>query len=156
MEYTHAVIYLCFIHSHTDTLCPIHNCPELSSLSVSHTRSICPSLSASHSLSSETHTCIQYHSVTGGCGDLDDNDGIYLKGIYNRQQDHKVKQGSVISDCTFSHGADDAIDINGAMVMIKRTLIDGWKHEGVAASGTPLAVVIIKVPYTVLLILIYQ
>jgi hypothetical protein len=56
----------------------------------------------------------------------------------------------VISDCTFAHGADDAIDVNGAMVLIRRTWIDGWFHEGVAASGTPLAVVIVKVRSTFL------
>jgi len=65
----------------------------------------------------------------------DDNDGVYLKGVYRRPGRPKSLAGSLITGCVFSQGGDDAIDVNGAAVLVHRTLIDGWRHEGVAASG---------------------
>lgn len=46
---------------------------------------------------------------------MDDSDGIYLKGVFGSQKRFKneARRGSLIQDCTFAHGADDAIDING-------------------------------------------
>lgn len=43
----------------------------------------------------------------------DDNDGLYLKGIFIQKGLKKSPLGSVIADCTFAHGGDDAIDVNG-------------------------------------------
>ena len=46
---------------------------------------------------------------------MDDSDGIYLKGVFgsHKRSKNEARQGSLIQDCTFAHGADDAIDING-------------------------------------------
>jgi len=46
---------------------------------------------------------------------VDDSDGIYLKGVFgsHKRSKNEARRGSLIQDCTFAHGADDAIDING-------------------------------------------
>ncbi|TNF37322.1 MAG: right-handed parallel beta-helix repeat-containing protein, partial [Deltaproteobacteria bacterium] len=62
----------------------------------------------------------------------DDNDGIYLR-------DAKLVAGeaveSVLRDCVFAVGEDDGIDHNEALVRVERTWIEGFYHEGVAASN---------------------
>lgn len=58
----------------------------------------------------------------------DDNDGIYLGG-----GDTGGPQSS-ITDSTFAVGEDDAIDHNGSRVRIERVWIEGFFHEGIAAS----------------------
>ena len=46
--------------------------------------------------------------------ECDDNDGVYLKGVFAQPgSGGRQRKGSLIQDCTFAHGADDAIDING-------------------------------------------
>jgi hypothetical protein len=57
----------------------------------------------------------------------DDNDGIYLQGTTPGQ--------SSITHSVFAVGEDDAIDHNGATVRIEHTWIEGYSHEGVAASS---------------------
>ena len=52
-------------------------------------------------------------SSSSACADLDDNDGLYLKGLYRAPGEPRRRKGSLVQDCTFAHGADDAIDING-------------------------------------------
>lgn len=64
--------------------------------------------------------------------DDDDNDGIYL---LNAAEDGGKPVTSVIRDTVFAAGEDDAIDQNGATVLIERVRIDGFAHEGVAASS---------------------
>ncbi|MEZ4265915.1 MAG: right-handed parallel beta-helix repeat-containing protein [Myxococcota bacterium] len=64
--------------------------------------------------------------------DDDDNDGIYL---LNAAEDGGAPVVSVIRDSVFAAGEDDAIDHNGASVLIERVRIDGFAHEGVAASS---------------------
>ncbi len=63
--------------------------------------------------------------------DDDDNDGIYL---LNAAKEGGAPVVSVIRDSVFAAGEDDAIDHNGATVLIERVRIDGFAHEGVAAS----------------------
>lgn len=59
----------------------------------------------------------------------DDNDGIYLAD--NKQSGAQ----SVLEDCIFERGEDDAIDHNGANVTIRRTWLRDFAHEGIAASN---------------------
>lgn len=59
-----------------------------------------------------------------GQADDDDNDGIYL-----RLGSHRLE------GVTFAMGEDDAIDQNGADVEIRGVVIDGFRHEGIAASN---------------------
>lgn len=61
--------------------------------------------------------------------DDDDNDGLYLRGV------HKSQRPSVVADSIFVLGEDDAIDHNGAVVTVERTVIDLWANEGVACSN---------------------
>ena len=44
-------------------------------------------------------------------------------------------RGSIVEDCTFANGGDDAIDVKSAVVVLRRLVIDGWLHEGIAASA---------------------
>jgi hypothetical protein len=70
--------------------------------------------------------------------DDDDNDGIYL---LNAAVEGGEAVTSVIRDSVFAAGEDDAIDHNGATVLLERVRIDGFAHEGVAASTGGLVVV---------------
>ncbi len=58
----------------------------------------------------------------------DDNDGIYL----NDPNPGEVP--SLLRNCVFVTGMDDAIDHNGAMVNVENCVIEDFYHEGVAAS----------------------
>ncbi len=66
-----------------------------------------------------------------GLAEDDDNDGVYLK-------DALLEGGepvpSRLEDVVFALGEDDAIDHNGATVVIERAWLEGFRHEGVAAS----------------------
>jgi hypothetical protein len=75
-----------------------------------------------------------------GVQDDDDNDGLYLLGVYTDDDDLPVE--SVITDSYFGTGEDDGIDHNNALVRVERTWIEDFAHEGVAASvGRRIAVV---------------
>jgi len=67
-----------------------------------------------------------------GVLDDDDNDGIYLR-------EARLVAGeaveSVLRDCVFAVGEDDGIDHNEALVRVERAWIEGFAHEGVAASS---------------------
>lgn len=67
-----------------------------------------------------------------GSFDDDDNDGIYLRGAYEDAAGKEVE--SVLRDMVFAVGEDDAIDHNDALLRIERTWIEGFRHEGLAAS----------------------
>jgi len=64
--------------------------------------------------------------------DDDDNDGMYFVGI--REVDDEII-GSTLTDVVFSVGEDDAIDHNDAELTVTHAWIEGFEHEGVAASG---------------------
>ena len=66
-----------------------------------------------------------------GAVDDDDNDGIYLRGVATVDG---APVESVLRDCVFAVGEDDGIDHNDALVRIERAWIEGFSHEGVAAS----------------------
>ena len=62
----------------------------------------------------------------------DDNDGLYFVGALSVSD---TVVGSSLTDVVFSMGEDDAIDHNDAELTISRAWIEGFIHEGVAASG---------------------
>ncbi|MBI2894373.1 MAG: right-handed parallel beta-helix repeat-containing protein [Deltaproteobacteria bacterium] len=68
-----------------------------------------------------------------GVAEDDDNDGIYLSGALERDGE---EQTSTIRDTVFAGGEDDAIDHNGALLVVERAWIEGFAHEGIAASGS--------------------
>jgi hypothetical protein len=75
-----------------------------------------------------------------GLAEDDDNDGIYLLGVYLDGNEMPVR--SLISDSFFFMGEDDGIDHNDAFVRVERTWIEGFAHEGIAASvGNSISVV---------------
>ncbi len=59
----------------------------------------------------------------------DDNDGIYL---YDALDD---SHPSLIRDCVFATGKDDAIDHNMAIVRVESCVIEDFDNEGIAASN---------------------
>lgn len=61
----------------------------------------------------------------------DDNDGLYLLGRHTSSQ----VGPSIILSCILAHGEDDAIDQNGADVMVLDTYISAFSHEGIATSN---------------------
>ena len=65
-----------------------------------------------------------------------DNDGMHIDYEYPGQD-----KLSVIENCFFISGKDDAIDHQNAYVEVKNTWLEDWIHEGVAASneGTPIS-----------------
>ena len=67
-----------------------------------------------------------------GIAEDDDNDGIYLLGVYVDDNEFPVR--TEISDSFFFVGEDDGVDHNNAFVLIERTWIEGFANEGVAAS----------------------
>lgn len=60
----------------------------------------------------------------------DDNDASYFNGVYPN-----ATQPSVVDNCVFVTGKDDAIDHNGANLEIRNCWIDGFDNEGIAASN---------------------
>lgn len=67
-----------------------------------------------------------------GIADDDDNDGIYLRDALLDGQGNP--ETSRVEECVFSLGEDDGIDHNEAEVEIRNTWIEGFRHEGIAAS----------------------
>ncbi len=59
----------------------------------------------------------------------DDNDGFYFLNPHSSSD-----EPSIVDGCYFIKGKDDAIDHNGAKLIVKNTYIDGFTHEGIAAS----------------------
>ena len=63
----------------------------------------------------------------------DDNDGLYLQGVWTDADGAAAP--STLTDVVFAVGEDDAIDHNDALVLVERAWIEGFEHEGVAASA---------------------
>jgi hypothetical protein len=61
----------------------------------------------------------------------DDNDAIYLRGTLMLDGEPAMSR---IADTTFIGGQDDGVDHNSATVELERVWIEGFAHEGVAAS----------------------
>ena len=59
----------------------------------------------------------------------DDNDGLYFNGAPSSLET------SLVERCTFITGKDDGIDHNGSVLAITGCWIEGFLHEGVAASN---------------------
>lgn len=75
-----------------------------------------------------------------GIAEDDDNDGIYLLDVFIDENDLPVQ--TVIRDSVFFLGEDDGIDHNNALVRVEDTWIEGFAHEGVAASvGNTISIV---------------
>ena len=60
----------------------------------------------------------------------EDSDGFHIDYLYPGSDEY-----SVIDNCYFITGKDDAIDHHGARLKVTNCWIDGWMHEGVACSG---------------------
>ena len=60
----------------------------------------------------------------------DDNDGFYFLEMYPA-----AEKPSVVENCYIITGKDDGIDHNGAWLNVNDCWIEGWMHEGVAASN---------------------
>ncbi|MCD4663662.1 MAG: right-handed parallel beta-helix repeat-containing protein [Bacteroidales bacterium] len=60
----------------------------------------------------------------------DDNDASYFYNVYPN-----ASQSSLIENCVFISGKDDGIDHNAASLNIKNCRIEGFDHEGIAASN---------------------
>lgn len=60
----------------------------------------------------------------------DDNDASYFYNLYPN-----TSEPSIIENCVFITGKDDGIDHNEASLNIKNCWIEGFYHEGVAASN---------------------
>jgi len=58
----------------------------------------------------------------------DDNDALYFNGPHSSDT-------SYVLDSYFVQGKDDAIDHNGALLVVSDCVIDGFDNEGVAASN---------------------
>ena len=67
-----------------------------------------------------------------GRADDDDNDGVYFNRPYVEDD---VVQASVVRNNVFAYGEDDAIDQNGALVVVENCWMEGFAHEGIAASN---------------------
>jgi hypothetical protein len=63
----------------------------------------------------------------------DDNDGIYLH--LSLPGDDGAPVASLIERAVFAVGKDDGVDHNGATLTVRDTLIEGFAHEGIAASN---------------------
>ena len=59
----------------------------------------------------------------------DDNDASYFYGVHP-----SLPGPSIINNCVFIKGKDDGIDHNSANLEIKNCRIEGFYHEGIAAS----------------------
>jgi hypothetical protein len=62
----------------------------------------------------------------------DDNDGLYLRDARMDNEGEAIL--STVERCIFSMGEDDGIDHNEAQVAIRAVRIEGFAHEGIAAS----------------------
>lgn len=62
----------------------------------------------------------------------DDNDALYFLDIFGEVTDSAF---SIIDNCIFYYGKDDAIDHNGAFLHIKNSWIEKFTHEGLAGSN---------------------
>ena len=60
----------------------------------------------------------------------DDNDGFYFNSVYPH-----AHRPSLVRDSFVITGKDDAIDHNGAILEIRNCWLEGFAHEGVAASN---------------------
>ena len=60
----------------------------------------------------------------------DDNDGFYFNSVYPQ-----AETPSLVRDSFVITGKDDAIDHNGALLEIRNCWLEGFAHEGVAASN---------------------
>ena len=67
-----------------------------------------------------------------GVASDDDNDGLYLLGAYAGAEGELE---SHIRGSVFARGEDDGVDHNDALVTIEGCWIEGFAHEGVAASS---------------------
>ena len=68
-----------------------------------------------------------------GLLDDDDNDGVYFDGPYVVGDETLA---SVVRNNVFALGEDDAIDQNGALVVVEGCWMEGFAHEGIAASNS--------------------
>ena len=71
---------------------------------------------------------------------LPNDDGIYVEdidtdGLHIAQLNEKYPDYSVIDRCYFVTGKDDAIDHQAARLRISNCWLEGFQHEGVAASS---------------------
>ena len=60
----------------------------------------------------------------------DDNDGLYFSGVPEDSGEE-----SLVENCCFITGEDDGIDHNGARLVVRSCWIEGFAHEGIAASS---------------------
>lgn len=60
----------------------------------------------------------------------DDNDGFYFNSVHPQ-----AETPSLVRDSFVITGKDDAIDHNGAILEIRNCWLEGFSHEGVAASN---------------------
>jgi len=67
-----------------------------------------------------------------GIADDDDNDGSYFR-LALMDVGYPLK--SEIIRSVFSSGEDDGIDHNGGYVVVRDTIVEGFLHEGIAASN---------------------
>ncbi len=63
----------------------------------------------------------------------DDNDAIYFWGVLEDEGGEPLV--SRIEDSTFIGGLDDGIDHNGAVMTVEGAWVEGFWHEGIAASN---------------------
>lgn len=54
---------------------------------------------------------------------------MYVQGVF------ESGEPTTIANSSFFAGCDDAIDDNGAHLLLVGVWIDGWRHEGIAVSG---------------------
>ena len=71
---------------------------------------------------------------------LPNDDGIYREdidtdGLHIDFVNPRFPQFSVIDNCYFITGKDDGIDHHGARLQVSNCWIEGFAHEGIAASG---------------------
>lgn len=66
----------------------------------------------------------------------DDNDCLYFLGIKGEESDSVY---SIVADSYLGYGRDDAIDHNGAFLLIQNVEIDFFENEGVACSSKRVA-----------------
>ncbi len=66
-----------------------------------------------------------------GVAEDDDNDGSYFR--LARMQNGQPVASEIIGS-VFAAGEDDGIDHNGGFVILRESIVEGFRHEGVAAS----------------------
>ncbi len=60
----------------------------------------------------------------------EDSDGFHINYLHP-----EINEYSLIQNCFFLTGKDDAIDQNGARLKIINCWLEGWMHEGIATSA---------------------